>query len=97
MSRRKLFLRRHSNSQKLLLDHRLWNLGNEIDDIKFQPAIIALKNNARPIGLDVPKGIDLPLGGDHDPLRIDTQAHRTIGEGSRHAVAIAFQMDEACR
>ena len=58
MSRRKLFLRRHSNSQKLLLDHRLWNLGNEIDDIKFQPAIIALKNNARPIGLDVPKGID---------------------------------------
>ena len=26
--------------------------------IKFQPAMIALKDNARPIGLDVSKGID---------------------------------------
>ena len=54
MSSHKLFLRRHSSSQKLFLDHQLRNLGNEIDDIKFQPAIIALTNKSMPVGPDIP-------------------------------------------
>ena len=40
---------------------------------------------------------DLPLGDDDDPVRIDPQAHRAVGEGGRHAVAIALEMDEAGR
>lgn len=39
----------------------------------------------------------LPLGDDHNPLRVNTHAHRAIGEGGRDAVAVAFQMDEAGR
>ena len=39
----------------------------------------------------------LPLSDDNDALGIDPQADRTIGEGSRHAVAIALEMDEASR
>jgi hypothetical protein len=35
---------------------------------------------------------DLPLGGDDDALGIDPHADGTIGEGRRHAVAIALQM-----
>ena len=40
---------------------------------------------------------DLPLGGDDDALGIDPHADGTIGEGRRHAVAIAVQMDQARR
>ena len=40
---------------------------------------------------------DLALRGNHDTIRIDPKAHRSIGEGRRHAVAIALQMDEAGR
>lgn len=39
----------------------------------------------------------LPLSDDHDPVGIDPQAHRAVGEGRRHAVAIALQVDEAGR
>jgi hypothetical protein len=38
---------------------------------------------------------DLALGDDEEAIRIDPQAHRTIGERRRHTVAIAFQMYEA--
>ncbi|MNE41194.1 hypothetical protein D3C80_1352530 [compost metagenome] len=40
---------------------------------------------------------DLALRSNHDTIRIDPQAHRSIGEGCRDAVAIALQMDEAGR
>src|SRR6185437_9482616 len=40
---------------------------------------------------------DLSLGGDNDALGIDSYADWTIGEGGRHAVAIAVQMDQARR
>ena len=40
---------------------------------------------------------DLPLGGDDNALGIDPHADRAIGEGRRHAVAIAVQMDQARR
>jgi hypothetical protein len=40
---------------------------------------------------------DLPLGGDDDAFRIDPHADRTIGEGGRHAVAVAVEMDQARR
>ena len=40
---------------------------------------------------------DPPLGGDNDTLWIDAQAHRAVSKGGRHALAIAFQMDEAGR
>ena len=40
---------------------------------------------------------DLPLGGDDDALRIDPHADRAVGEGGRHAVAIALQVDQARR
>jgi hypothetical protein len=40
---------------------------------------------------------DLPLGGDDNPLGIDPHADRAIGEGRRHAIAIAVQMDQARR
>ncbi|MGC2782416.1 MAG: hypothetical protein WA397_00970 [Roseiarcus sp.] len=36
---------------------------------------------------------DLSLGGDNDALGIDSYADWTIGEGRRHAIAIAVQMD----
>ena len=38
---------------------------------------------------------DLPLGDDDDSLGIYPHADRAIGEGGRHAVAIAVQMDQA--
>ncbi|MNS93688.1 hypothetical protein D3C71_1553380 [compost metagenome] len=38
---------------------------------------------------------DLALRSDHDTIRIDPQAHRSIGKGCGDAVAIALQMDEA--
>jgi hypothetical protein len=38
---------------------------------------------------------DLPLGDDDDSLGIYPHADRAIGEGRRHAVAIAVQMDQA--
>jgi hypothetical protein len=40
---------------------------------------------------------DLPFGGDDDPLGIDPNADRAIGEGRGHAVAIALQLDQARR
>src|SRR5580704_10426197 len=40
---------------------------------------------------------DLSLGGDNDAFGINSYADRTIGEGRGHAVAIAVQMDQACR
>jgi len=40
---------------------------------------------------------DLPFRGNHNPLRIDPEADRPVGEGRRHAVAIALQMDQAGR
>ena len=40
---------------------------------------------------------DLPLRGNHDAFRIDPKADRPVGEGGRHAVAVALQMDEAGR
>ena len=39
----------------------------------------------------------LPFSDEDDPVGIDPQAHRTVGEGGRHAVAIALQMNEAGR
>ena len=38
---------------------------------------------------------DLAFCGDHDTIRIDPEAHRSIGEGCRNAVMIALQMHEA--
>ena len=40
---------------------------------------------------------ELPFGGNHDPFRIDPEADRPVGEGCRHAVAVALQMDQAGR
>src|SRR5580693_31397 len=40
---------------------------------------------------------DLSLGGDNDAFGINSYADRTIGEGRRHAVAIALQVDQARR
>ena len=40
---------------------------------------------------------DLSLGGDDDALGIDPHADRAVGEGRRHAVAIALEMDQAGR
>ncbi|MNL65781.1 hypothetical protein D3C87_1901650 [compost metagenome] len=40
---------------------------------------------------------DLAFGRDHDTIRIDPEAHRSIGEGCRNAVAITLQMHEAGR
>jgi hypothetical protein len=40
---------------------------------------------------------DLPLGDDGDAFRIHSNADRAIGERRRHAVAIAFQVDQAGR
>ena len=40
---------------------------------------------------------DLPFGGDDDTLGIDPHADRAIGEGRRHAITIALQMDQARR
>ena len=40
---------------------------------------------------------DLPFGGDDNTLGIDPYADRAIGEGCRHAIAIALQMDQARR
>ena len=39
----------------------------------------------------------LSFSDEDDPVGINTQADRSIGEGCRHAVAIAFQMDETGR
>jgi hypothetical protein len=39
----------------------------------------------------------LPFRDDDNAVRVDTQADGPIGEGSRHAVAVAFQMNEAGR
>ena len=40
---------------------------------------------------------DLALGDDNDALGIDPHADRAVGEGGWHAVAVALQMDQACR
>ena len=40
---------------------------------------------------------DLALGGDDDPFRVDPQADRPVGEGGRHTVAVALEVDEAGR
>jgi hypothetical protein len=40
---------------------------------------------------------DLSLGGDDNALGIDPYTNGTIGEGRGHAVAIAIQMNQACR
>src|SRR5271168_2787308 len=40
---------------------------------------------------------DLSLGGDNNAFGIDSYANWTIGEGGRHTIAIAVQMDQARR
>ena len=40
---------------------------------------------------------DLSFRGDDDPLGIDAHADRPVGEGGRHAVAIALQVNETGR
>src|SRR3546814_9069650 len=40
---------------------------------------------------------DLPLGDNQEAIGINAQADGPIGEGRRHAVAVAFQMHEAGR
>jgi hypothetical protein len=40
---------------------------------------------------------NLPLGGDDNALGIDPYTNGAIGEGRWHAVAIAIQMNQACR
>src|SRR3546814_11743389 len=40
---------------------------------------------------------DLPLGDDQEVIGIDAQADGPIGEGRRHAVAVALQMHEIGR
>ena len=40
---------------------------------------------------------DLSLGGNDEPIRIDPQADGPVGEGRRHAVAIALEADQAGR
>src|ERR1700677_4752403 len=40
---------------------------------------------------------DLSLGGDDNPLGIDSYADGAIGEGRGHAIAIAVQVDQARR
>jgi hypothetical protein len=42
-------------------------------------------------------GDDAALGRDHDPFGAGTYAHRAVGEGGRHAVAVALEGDEAGR
>ena len=40
---------------------------------------------------------DLPLRRDDDPLRVEPHADRPVGEGGRHAIAIALDVDQASR
>ena len=40
---------------------------------------------------------DLTLGGDDDPLGVNPQADRAVGERGRHAVAVALEVHEAGR
>lgn len=40
---------------------------------------------------------DLSLGGHDDPVGIDPQAHRAVGEGGRDAVAVALEADQTGR
>ena len=40
---------------------------------------------------------DLPLGHDGDPFGVNPQADRPVGEGGRHAVAIAIEVHQARR
>ena len=42
-------------------------------------------------------GDDAALGRDHDPFGVGTYAHRAVGEGGRHAVAVALEGDQAGR
>ena len=38
---------------------------------------------------------DLALGHHHEPVGVDPQADRAVGERRRHAVAVGFEMHEA--
>src|SRR5271155_2757532 len=38
---------------------------------------------------------DLPFGSDNDPFWVNPQAHRPIGKGCRHAVAVTLEVHEA--
>jgi len=40
---------------------------------------------------------DMAFGGDDDPVGIDAQADRPVGEGRWHAVAVALEVHEAGR
>src|SRR3546814_3858591 len=40
---------------------------------------------------------DLSFGDDEEVVGVNPQADRPIGEGRRHAVTLAFQVNEACR
>src|SRR3989344_5729967 len=38
---------------------------------------------------------DLAFGGNHQAIRVDPQAHGSVGEWRRHAVAVALEVDQA--
>src|SRR5579871_6250434 len=40
---------------------------------------------------------NLTFGGDDDALRVNSHADGSIGERRRHAVAVAVEVDQACR
>ena len=70
-----------------------------LDDRQIVPPIVdgLAKTVVRPLDDAAVLADELPLRGNHNPLRIDPEADRPVGEGRRHAVAVALQMDQAGR
>ena len=71
-----------------------------LDDRQIVPPVVDGRRALAFVGAGEDAGVladDLPLGGDDDALGIDPHADRSIGEGRRHAVAIAVEMDQARR
>jgi hypothetical protein len=71
-----------------------------LDDREIMPPVEDGRCALAFVGASEDAGVfadDLPLGGDDDALGIDAHTDRSISERGRHAVAIAVEMDEACR
>ena len=74
--------------------------GLALDDRQIMPPVVDGRRALALVRAGEDAGVladDLPLGGDDDALGIDPHADRSVGEGRRHAVAIALQMDQARR
>src|SRR3546814_2063398 len=70
-----------------------------LDDRQIMPPVIDRVPGAIMGSIDdaLMFAYDLPLGDNQEAIGINAQADGPIGEGRRHAVAVAFQMHEAGR